>query len=220
MAEPLLPSRYEAVAAPGWAGTASPERAGILPAAHDDDRSGREPTIVAVGTKPLATPDERAPKAPATRKPAVPIDVAPLASSSLAAPQEVPLPAAPAPPTRQHRHAVATSPNPDPEREGGGRREREPSIQPIGIRPLTPPPDPSRAWHHAARPPGPASGPATHPALPEDPVQPVAPEVRISIGVVEVHALPSRALPVRQSPAPRPGLSLSDYLAQRRGKVS
>ncbi len=46
-----------------------------------------------------------------------------------------------------------------------------------------------------------------------------APEVRISIGVVEVHAAPPRPASVRPSAARRPAVSLADYLAQRGGKT-
>lgn len=52
------------------------------------------------------------------------------------------------------------------------------------------------------------------------PLRAVAPEVRISIGTVEVHAAPPRPSPVRPPPARRPTVSLADYLAQRSGKRS
>jgi hypothetical protein len=42
------------------------------------------------------------------------------------------------------------------------------------------------------------------------------PDVQISIGRVEVHAVPARAAPVRTAQARRPPLSLAEYLAQRK----
>jgi hypothetical protein len=57
---------------------------------------------------------------------------------------------------------------------------------------------------------------------PEDimPAGPGRPEVRISIGRVEVHALPPPARPVRMAPPRRPTVSLADYLARRSGRAS
>lgn len=45
------------------------------------------------------------------------------------------------------------------------------------------------------------------------------PEVRISIGRVEVHALPPPPRTVRQAPPRRPTVSLADYLARRGGRA-
>jgi hypothetical protein len=42
------------------------------------------------------------------------------------------------------------------------------------------------------------------------------PDVHISIGRLEVHALPARATPARATPARAPRVTLADYLAQRK----
>jgi hypothetical protein len=52
-----------------------------------------------------------------------------------------------------------------------------------------------------------------------------APEVRITIGTVEVHAIPPRPsspspAPQRPSAARRPGTSLAEYLGKRAGRSS
>jgi len=47
-----------------------------------------------------------------------------------------------------------------------------------------------------------------------------APDVRITIGVVEVHAVPPRSSPPRPVTARRPGTSLAEYLGQRTGRSS
>ena len=49
---------------------------------------------------------------------------------------------------------------------------------------------------------------------------PAAPEVRISIGCVEIHAAPPRPASTRQAPARRPTVSLADYLAKHEGRTS
>jgi hypothetical protein len=64
------------------------------------------------------------------------------------------------------------------------------------------------------------TSPAEHgaPANPatESPLVPRPPDVRITIGRVEVHAAPGRAVPARPAASRRPPLSLADYLAQRK----
>jgi hypothetical protein len=49
---------------------------------------------------------------------------------------------------------------------------------------------------------------------------PATPDVSITIGLVEVHAVLPRASPPRPTAARRPGTSLADYLAQRSGRSS
>jgi hypothetical protein len=100
-----------------------------------------------------------------------------------------------------------------------------PARQPAA--PLTPELIPQRAFAASAaerlEPPG-ARG---LPSRPARPIRPAAdttqgsalPEVRISIGRVEVHAAAPRPLPARQSAVHRPTVSLADYLAKRGGKA-
>jgi hypothetical protein len=77
-----------------------------------------------------------------------------------------------------------------------------------------------RLWIQGARPSALAALPvASQPAIPGRQTQVAAPDVQISIGVVEVHAVPRGPAPKRLTPARRPQLSLADYLAQRNGKT-
>jgi hypothetical protein len=60
---------------------------------------------------------------------------------------------------------------------------------------------------------------AVPPDFPVRQIQAAAPDVQISIGVIEVHAAPPRRpAPARTAPAP-PRVSLADYLAQRRARL-
>jgi hypothetical protein len=78
---------------------------------------------------------------------------------------------------------------------------------------------PERLWLPDAPARLPAIGRAAVPAdFPVRQMQAAAPDVQISIGVVEVHAAPRRPAPVRAAPARPRQVSLADYLAQRRGR--
>jgi len=78
---------------------------------------------------------------------------------------------------------------------------------------------PERLWPPDAPARLPAVGRAAVPAdFPVRQMQAAAPDVQISIGVVEVHAAARRQAPVRPAPARPRQVSLADYLAQRRGR--
>lgn len=212
-AEPLLPSRYETVATPGRAGTVPLESAGILPTAHDDDRSALpSPNLAPLrGPSPLARggngPRVLVPERERAEGRGHEPLIGAVGTRSLVTPVGQ---ATEAPATRQPTAPIDVAPSASP-----------PPTAPWEVPLSEANSPPARQHRHAARPPRPTSGPAApHPALSEDPVQPAAPEVRINIGVVEVHALPSRPSSVRESSTRRPGLSLADYLAQRHAKVS
>jgi hypothetical protein len=94
-------------------------------------------------------------------------------------------------------------------------------------RPVTPPPAPlsphPSALSLAARPPSTGHVPPDRVAAFAPQIRgesPSAPEVRISIGVVEVHATPPRPLPTRPPPARQPSTTLAEYLARRAGRSS
>jgi hypothetical protein len=78
---------------------------------------------------------------------------------------------------------------------------------------------PERLWlRDVPSPPFAAQRAAFRPDFPARQTQAVAPDVQISIGVVEVHAAPRRPVPVRPAPARGPQVSLADYLAQRNSR--
>jgi hypothetical protein len=79
---------------------------------------------------------------------------------------------------------------------------------------------PERLWLDGARPSPLTTLPAaSRSAVPGRQMQAAAPDVQISIGVVEVHAVPRKSAPSLVTTARRPQLSLADYLAQRSGKT-
>ena len=120
-------------------------------------------------------------------------------------------PASTAPEPRAPRTAAGLT------RHGRGRRTRGRAVASRGGAQPTGRPRP------CVRAPGVVAGPRPQPAALERPSAPPrrkrhaagapAPEVRISIGRVEVHAAPPRPSPVAAAPARRPALSLADYLA-------